>query len=160
MHMKALALVLVSLSILGPHPLVAQADTLGATADALSPYSHEQPAWKLPVQPSDSCPRFRGHPDGTGGFYYFEYELREPTLPVPGNPTPPWPGRPGRVDLQFVVDTAGVVDQRFVRVLRTDAPELATAAVQTLLASQFTPPRTVGGCKVRQQVQQAFSFRQ
>lgn len=78
--------------------------------------------------------------------------------PVPGNRAPQYPaaleiaGIPGRVLVQFVIDTAGRVETATLAVLSSTNP-LFTAAVQKALPLWRFFPAEVGGRRVRQIVQ-------
>ena len=66
-------------------------------------------------------------------------------------------GLPGHVLIEFVVDTLGSVElDTFGVISSTNAP--FTAAVQRVLAEWQYAPAMLSGKRVRQLVQQAFSF--
>jgi TonB family protein len=67
-------------------------------------------------------------------------------------------GIPGRVVLEFVVDTTGTVEGASVRVLQSTLAEFEPAAIEAIVASRFRAAR-VRGQSVRQLVRQGVSFR-
>ncbi len=79
-------------------------------------------------------------------------------------PAPEYPpalaraGIPGRVEVQYVVDTTGVVEPSSVRVLGSTHPAFEAAARASVTASRFRPAR-LHGRTVRQLVRQALTFR-
>jgi protein TonB len=89
--------------------------------------------------------------------------VEKAVVAIPGTATPRYPsmlqtaGVEGSVRAQFVVDTLGRVEQGSFRAL--DAThDLFTAAVRdALLRARFSPAE-VGGRKVRQLVEQTFTF--
>ena len=80
-----------------------------------------------------------------------------------GNPAPRYPlllanaGVEGVVYAQFVVDTAGRVEAASIRFTRSDHVLFERAVRDVLLRSRFQPAE-VGAHRVRQLVEQAFSF--
>jgi protein TonB len=66
-------------------------------------------------------------------------------------------GIEGQVVVQFVVDTAGAVESGSMRILGS-TNDLFVSAVRTALRSARFRPAEAGGRKVRQRVQQAFTF--
>ncbi len=66
-------------------------------------------------------------------------------------------GVEGEVDVQFVVDTTGRADMSTLKVLKS-TNDLFTAAVRNALPRAKFFPAEVGGHKVRQWVQQPFTF--
>jgi TonB family protein len=67
-------------------------------------------------------------------------------------------GIPGRVELEYVVDTLGRAEPRSVRALVSTRPEFEAAAREAVLASRYRPAR-LRGRLVRQLVRQTLSFR-
>ncbi|HEU5218242.1 MAG TPA: TonB family protein [Gemmatimonadales bacterium] len=67
-------------------------------------------------------------------------------------------GIEGSAAVRFVVDTDGVVDTISYRVLRTTHPDFAVAVRMALNGMRFRPAIRAGS-KVRQLVEQTFSFR-
>jgi protein TonB len=67
-------------------------------------------------------------------------------------------GLEGDVRAQFVVDTLGRVEQGSFRVLQT-SHDLFAAAVREALSRARFKPAEVGGRRVRQLVEQSFTFR-
>jgi protein TonB len=63
----------------------------------------------------------------------------------------------GEVLAQFVVDTTGRVDMGTFKVLKS-SHDLFAAAVKSALASARYYPAEIGGRKVKQLVQQPFTF--
>jgi protein TonB len=80
-----------------------------------------------------------------------------------GNAPPRYPsllrgaGVEGLVHAQFVVDTAGRVERESIRFARSDHQLFERAVTEALLRSRYAPAEA-GGRKVRQLVEQAFSF--
>ena len=85
------------------------------------------------------------------------------TLVVAGTPAPRYPdilrtaGVEGEVLTSFVVDTFGRADPQSLRVLHS-THDLFTTSVRNLLPSMTFRPAVVGGRKVKQLVQQPFTF--
>ena len=94
---------------------------------------------------------------------YFEFQVEKPVLAAPGSPPPRYPemlksgGIEGEVLAQFVVDTTGRVESGSFKVLKS-SHELFTVAVRNALPSMRFYPAEVGGRKVKQLVQQPFTF--
>jgi TonB family protein len=91
-----------------------------------------------------------------------EFQIEEPAAPL-NNVQPVYPtelrdaGTTGKVIAQFVVDTTGLAQESTFRVIESDHA-LFTAAVRAALPQmRFTPAR-VGGKKVKQLMQQPFTF--
>ena len=87
-----------------------------------------------------------------------------PAAPLPGNPPPQYPaalratGVEGQVVARFVVDTLGRVEPSSVELPAGDSdPRFATAVRDVLPRLRFRPA-AVGGHRVRQRVQQPFTF--
>jgi protein TonB len=109
----------------------------------------------------------RGVVGGTGSTNnegaYFEFQVEKTVLGAPGNPAPTYPsmlqsaGVEGRVLAQFVVDTSGRADMKTFKVLETSHELFAQAVKQALPRYRFFPAE-IGGKKVRQVVQQPFTF--
>ena len=80
-----------------------------------------------------------------------------------GNPTPRYPsllanaGVEGVVYAQFVVDTTGRVETESIRFTKSDHALFERAVRDVLLRSRFSPAEA-GSQRVRQLVEQAFSF--
>jgi protein TonB len=89
-------------------------------------------------------------------------EVDVPAAPI-GTTTPRYPdtlrasGIEGQVVVQFVVDTAGAVESGSMRIL-SSTNDLFVSAVRTALRSARFRPAEAGGRKVRQRVEQAFTF--
>jgi periplasmic protein TonB len=92
----------------------------------------------------------------------FEFQVEKPVTQLGGS-APRYPdilrqaGVEGEVLAQFVVDTTGRAEMGQFKVLRT-SHDLFSAAVKAALPSMRFIPAEVGGRKVRQLVQQPFSF--
>lgn len=67
-------------------------------------------------------------------------------------------GVQGRVATQYVVDTAGRADPKSIKILFTTHEEFATSVRAALPYMRFVPAR-LGGRKVRQLVEQEFTFK-
>jgi len=102
-------------------------------------------------------------PRNTSDQPYFEFKLNKPVTPIPDTVKLRYPAQlraanvEGEVLLQFVVDTNGRVDTSRVKVLRS-SHELFTAAVKEVLPRLRFTPAEVGRRKVRELVQQPFTF--
>jgi len=94
---------------------------------------------------------------------YFESQVEKPVAAAPGSPGPTFPemlkstGVEGTVLAQFVVDTTGRAEVATFRVLKADHA-LFEAAVRNALPRMRFLPAEIGGRKVKQLVQQPFSF--
>lgn len=67
-------------------------------------------------------------------------------------------GIQGSVDAQYVVDTTGAADSATLRILASTHPDFTAAVRAALPGMRFTPAR-IGDQKVRQLVEQEFTFR-
>jgi len=89
--------------------------------------------------------------------------VEKAVVALPGTATPRYPsmlqsaGVDGSVLAQFVVDTLGRVEQGSFRALES-THDLFTAAVREALTRARFAPAEVGGRKVRQLVEQTFTF--
>jgi hypothetical protein len=94
---------------------------------------------------------------------YFEFQVEKPVQPAPGSAYPNYPAElkaakvEGEVLAQFIVDTAGVADARSLKVLKSTRSEFVDAVKAGLPGMRFTPAE-IGGRKVKQLVQQSFTF--
>jgi protein TonB len=94
---------------------------------------------------------------------YFEFQVEKPVAPIPGTGNPKYPdilrqaGVEGDVLVTFVVDTSGRADPSTFKVIRATHELFANAVKQALPAMRFTAAE-VAGKKVKQLVQQPFSF--
>lgn len=94
---------------------------------------------------------------------FFEFQVEKPVVPAPGSPNPRYPdilrsaGVEGEVLAQFVVDTTGRVENGSFKVLRS-SHDLFVAAVRNALPGMKFIPAEVGGRRVKQLVQQPFTF--
>ena len=99
------------------------------------------------------------NPDQT----YFDFQVEKPAASLPGSPGPRYPdilragGVEGTVLAQFEVDTTGRVIISTFRVLRTDHA-MFEQAVRSALPNMRFLAAEVGGRKVKQLVQQPFTF--
>ncbi len=94
---------------------------------------------------------------------YFEFQVEKPVMQAPNSPSPQYPdilrqaGVEGEALVSFVVDTTGRADPGSFKVIRTTHELFATAVKNALPRMRFIPAE-VGDKKVRQLVQQPFSF--
>ena len=94
---------------------------------------------------------------------FFEFQVEKPVQALPGGAQPRYPdilrqaGVEGEVLAQFVVDTSGRAEMGSYKVLKT-THELFGNAVKNALSGMRFIPAEVGGRKVRQLVQQPFTF--
>lgn len=102
-----------------------------------------------------------GRPNGTDA--YGELEVEKPVMPAPNSAAPAYPdmlrqaGVEGEALVSFVVDTTGRVEAGSFKVIRA-THDLFAAAVRNALPRMRFIPAEVGSNKVRQLVQQPFSF--
>lgn len=94
---------------------------------------------------------------------YFEFQVEKQVTTAPGSPQPRYPEQmkkanvEGEVLAQFVVDTTGHAEVNTFKVLKS-SHELFTQAVRTVLPSMRFIPAEIGGTKVKQMIQQPFTF--
>lgn len=94
---------------------------------------------------------------------FFEFQVQKQVRQIPGWARPRYPAQlreqniEGEVLAQFVVDTMGRVDMRTLRVLKSTDP-LFTQSVREALVGLRYLPAELGGHKVKQMVQQPFTF--
>lgn len=94
---------------------------------------------------------------------YFEFQVDTPVGALPGGAVPRFPdslrtaGVEGEVLAQFVVDTAGKAELATYKVLKS-THELFAAAIEEALPGMRFSPALFHGKRVRQLVQQPFSF--
>lgn len=94
---------------------------------------------------------------------YFEFQVEKPVVQAPGSSTPRYPdilrsaGVEGEVLAQFVVDTSGRADPGTFKVLKSSHDLFSQAVRQALPQMRFIPAE-VGGHRVKQLVQQPFTF--
>ena len=94
---------------------------------------------------------------------FFEFQVEKPVSALPGSAPPRYPdilrqaGVEGEVLAQFVVDTTGRAEMGSFKVLKASHDLFGTAVRNALPGMRFIPAE-VGGRKVRQLVQQPFSF--
>jgi protein TonB len=121
------------------------------------------------IEPAfDSTRLTTGQPTGTpnvaDGSPLTESMVEKQVVAIPGTATPRYPsmlqsaGLEGDVRAQFVVDTLGRVEQGSFHVLQP-THDLFAAAVRDALGRARFKPAEVGGHKVRQLVEQTFTFR-
>lgn len=94
---------------------------------------------------------------------YFEFQVATPVRFAPGSAVPRFPDSlktahvTGEVLAQFVVDTMGLADPETFKVLKSTHQQFTNAVVDVLPQMRFIPAE-LGGRKVRQLVQQPFTF--
>ena len=121
------------------------------------------------IEPSfDSTRLAIGQPTGTpnvaDGSPLTESMVEQAVVAIPGTATPRYPsmlqraGLEGDVRAQFVVDTLGRVEQGSFHVVQS-THDLFAAAVRDALGRARFKPAEVGGHRVRQLVEQTFTFR-
>jgi protein TonB len=94
---------------------------------------------------------------------YFSYQVEKPAATRPGSTPPRYPEAlrssaiEGEVDAEFVVDTTGRAEAGSIKVTKA-TNDLFKAAVMSALPQMRFYPAEVGGKKVKQLVQQAFTF--
>lgn len=104
-----------------------------------------------------------GSPNVSDGSPLPENMVEKAVVAIPGTATPRYPamlqsvGLEGSVRAQFVVDTLGRVEQGSFRALESNH-DLFTAAVRDALGRARFKPAEVGARRVRQLVEQTFTF--
>ena len=99
----------------------------------------------------------------TDGQVYFDFQTEKPVMQASNSAAPVYPdilrqaGVEGEALVSFVVDTSGRVDQATFKVIRT-THDLFASAVKNVLPRMRFIPAELGDRKVRQLVQQPFSF--
>ena len=94
---------------------------------------------------------------------YFEFQVEKPVVPAPGSTSPRYPdmlrqaGVEGEVLAQFVVDTTGRAEPNSLKILKS-SHDLFIQSVKNALPQMKFIPAEVGGRKVKQLVQQPFTF--
>ena len=97
------------------------------------------------------------------GKEYFDFEVESPVMQAPNSAAPVYPdllrqaGVEGEALVSFVVDTTGRVDLASVKVVRSTHDQFAAAVKSALPRMRFIPAE-IGRRKVRQLVQQPFTF--
>jgi TonB family protein len=97
------------------------------------------------------------------GTVFFESQVEKPVVAAPGSSGPKYPADlkaqrvQGSVLAMFVVDEQGHIDSASIKVLRTDHPGFEAAVREALPSMRFLSAE-IGGRKVKQLVQQPFSF--
>ena len=104
----------------------------------------------LGAQPEMARPHCVNGGGDTMAVGYFEFQVERPAEPrsVPAGPSS---HSLDRALLQFIVDTAGVIEPASVKVIEPTLPTSANL-LATVAAWRFTPA-TAYGCRVRQVVQ-------
>jgi TonB family protein len=108
---------------------------------------------------SDPAPTLAG-----GDSVFSQLEVDSIVSRYPGSAAPAYPiemlkqGVQGSVMTQYVVDTSGFADTTSLRIMRTTHPEFSEAVRAALPFMRFFPAK-VGSKKVRQLVEQEFSFK-
>jgi TonB family protein len=99
-----------------------------------------------------------------GGPAVFTEETVDQPVELVSEPAPVYPailqsaGLPGRVAVEFVVDTLGRVEPGSIRVIEASHPAFEVSAKDAIAAARFRPARARGSL-VRQLVRQGVSFR-
>src|SRR3954470_14118031 len=94
---------------------------------------------------------------------YFEFQVEKPVVPAPGSTSPRYPdmlrqaGVEGEVLAQFVVDTTGKAEPNSLKILKS-SHDMFIQSVKNALPQMKFIPAEVGGRKVKQLVQQPFTF--
>ena len=94
---------------------------------------------------------------------YFEFQVEKPVVPAPGSISPRYPdmlrqaGVEGEVLAQFVVDTTGKAEPGSLKILKS-SHDMFVQSVKNALPQMRFIPAEVGGRKVKQLVQQPFTF--
>jgi protein TonB len=94
---------------------------------------------------------------------YFEFQVEKPVVPAPGSISPRYPdmlrqaGVEGEVLAQFVVDTTGRAESGSLKILKS-SHDMFVQSVKNALPQMKFIPAEVGGRKVKQLVQQPFTF--
>ena len=94
---------------------------------------------------------------------YFEFQVEKPVVPAGAQPQPNYPDmlRSGNVEgevlAQFVVDTTGRAEAGSLKILKS-SHDLFIQSVRNALPQMRFIPAEVGGRKVKQLVQQPFTF--
>ena len=94
---------------------------------------------------------------------YFEFQVEKPVVPAPGSVSPRYPdmlrqaGIEGEVLAQFVVDTTGKAEPGSLKILKS-SHDMFVQSVKNALPQMKFIPAEVGGKKVKQLVQQPFTF--
>jgi outer membrane biosynthesis protein TonB len=100
-----------------------------------------------------------------GSITYLDFQVDKQAKMLRNQPTPAYPSAlkvrniEGRVEAQFLVDTAGRVDLSTFKLINADSTKDAFVdAVKEALARTRYSPAEIRGRKVRQLVQQSFYF--
>lgn len=101
---------------------------------------------------------------GAGDSVFSQLEVDSTVSRYPGSAAPAYPiemlkqGVQGSVTTQYVVDTSGFADTTSLKIMRTTNAEFSDAVRAALPYMRFFPAK-VGAKKVRQLVEQEFSFK-
>ena len=137
----------------------AAACLIAVIAACSSPISDEPAGVGSSVAKASRAPKVAN--GGDSG--YFEFQVEKPVFTANGSVMPRYPEMlkkakiEGEVLAQFVVDTSGRADVSSFKVLKS-SHELFTESVREALAKMHFVPAEIGGRKVRQLVQQPFTF--
>jgi protein TonB len=102
-------------------------------------------------------------PVGSDGTTYFEFQVENPAAQDRNSPRPRYPetlrsaGVEGEVRAQFVVDTTGRAEPGSLKILSA-TNELFAAEIRRAMPTMKFIPAMVGGRKVKQLVEQPFTF--
>jgi len=94
---------------------------------------------------------------------YFEFQVEKQVQSAPDSPHPTYPAAlkaakiEGEVLAQYVVNTDGRADVSTFKVLKSTRPEFVDAVKEALPQMRFIPAE-IGGHKVKQMVQQPYTF--
>jgi protein TonB len=130
---------------------------LGAMAGLLEPHGFDPTRLSGDGTPTRS-------PNVSNGSPMLENQVEKAVIAIPGTATPRYPsmlqsaGLEGDVRAQFVVDTLGRVEQGSFRAVESTHALFAAAVRDALTQARFKPAEA-GGHKVRQLVEQTFTFR-
>jgi TonB family protein len=147
-----------SLSKLADENTVAVAPAAKITASGSSAPARLQLSPSLPPATKSSAPAAGGADKP-----YFEFRISKKAAPIPGAGSPRYPDAlraanvEGEVLAQFVVDEDGTIVAGSLKVLRSNH-ELFTEAVKAALPEMRFSPAEVDGRKVKQLLQQSFTF--
>ena len=100
---------------------------------------------------------------GSSEQVFLPEQVERPVIPFPDNAAPRYPailqsaGAEGEVVAQFVVDTLGRVEPSSIKISRS-SHDLFERAVREALARARYHPAQIGGIRVRQLVEQRFTF--
>jgi TonB family protein len=128
--------------------------------DESAPPWHGSPFHYLPPSGA-SGESIAGPMDFGQGF--FDYQVDQRATAAPGSASPTYPsqlkaqGISGEVVCSFVVDATGRVEMQTFKIVKSDRAEFVDAVRDALTRMSFSPAE-IAGKKVRQIVQQSFTF--